>query len=135
MTNLPSDTTDPAPIEWHKFLPISELLELKGITDSLDDDSEGLKKVKGAIWRAYDDYCKTHRVDHQAEGQTTGARCELGCPTDVHFTFENGYVPSVARAQNLIPSFPWIAPGWRAWWGHNPREGRDQILQRSIAEP
>ena len=21
----------------------------------------------------------------------------------------------VARWQNLIPSFPWIAPGWRAW--------------------
>ena len=43
----------------------------------------------------------------------------------------------VARWQNLIPSFPWIAPGWRAWgwiasprpppW-HNPRKGRDQIL-------
>ena len=36
--------------------------------------------------------------------------------------------------QNLIPSFPWIAPGWRAW-GRNPRKGRDQILQRSVAEP
>ena len=24
--------------------------------------------------------------------------------------------------QNLIPSFPWIAPGWRAW-GRNPRKG------------
>ena len=33
----------------------------------------------------------------------------------------------VARWQNLIPSFPWIAPGWRAW-GRNPRKGRDQIL-------
>ena len=32
----------------------------------------------------------------------------------------------VARWQNLIPSFPWIAPGWRAW-GRNPRKGRDQI--------
>ena len=31
---------------------------------------------------------------------------------------------SVTRWQNLIPSFPWIAPGWR-----------DQILQRSVAEP
>ena len=40
----------------------------------------------------------------------------------------------VARRQNLIPSFPWIAPGWRAW-GCNPRKGRDQILQRSVAEP
>ena len=40
----------------------------------------------------------------------------------------------VARWQNLIPSFPWIAPGWRAW-GRNPRKGRDPILQRSVAEP
>ena len=39
-----------------------------------------------------------------------------------------------AMLQNLIPSFPWIAPGWRAW-GRNPRKGRDQILQRSVAEP
>ena len=36
---------------------------------------------------------------------------------------------TVARWQNLIPSFPWIAPGWRAWGR------RDQILQRSAAEP
>ena len=40
----------------------------------------------------------------------------------------------VARKQNLIPSLPWIAPGWRVW-GRNPRKGRDQILQRSVAEP
>ena len=40
----------------------------------------------------------------------------------------------VARWQNLIPSFPWIAPGWTAW-GRNPRKGRDQILQLSVAEP
>ena len=40
----------------------------------------------------------------------------------------------VARWLNLTPSFPWIAPGWRAW-GRNPRKGRDQILQRSVAEP
>ena len=33
----------------------------------------------------------------------------------------------VARWQNLIPSFPWIALGWRAW-GHNPRKGRDKIV-------
>ena len=36
--------------------------------------------------------------------------------------------------KNLIPSFPWIAPGWRVG-ERNPREGRDQILQRSVAEP
>ena len=40
----------------------------------------------------------------------------------------------VARWQNLIPSFPWIVPGWGAR-GRNPRKGRDQILQRSVAEP
>ena len=40
----------------------------------------------------------------------------------------------VARWQNLIPSFRWIAPGWRAW-GRNLRKGRDQILQRSVVEP
>ena len=39
-----------------------------------------------------------------------------------------------ARWQNLIPSFPWIATGWRAW-GRNPRKGRDLILQPSVAEP
>ena len=32
------------------------------------------------------------------------------------------------------PFLSWIAPGWRAW-GRNPRKGRDQILQRSVAEP
>merc|ERR1711950_65734 len=45
-----------------------------------------------------------------------------------------GILPMVARWQNLIPSFPWIAPWWRAW-GRNPRKGRDQILQRNIAQP
>jgi len=40
----------------------------------------------------------------------------------------------VARWQNLIPSFPWIAAGWRAW-GRNPRKGRDHILQWSVAKP
>ena len=39
-----------------------------------------------------------------------------------------------ARWQNMIPSFPWIVSGWRAG-GHNPRKGRDHILQCSIAEP
>ena len=42
--------------------------------------------------------------------------------------------PMVARWQNLVPSFPRIAPGWRAW-GRNPRKVRDSILQRSVPEP
>ena len=32
-----------------------------------------------------------------------------------------------AKLQILIPSFPWIVQGGRAW-GLNPRKGRDQIL-------
>ena len=32
-----------------------------------------------------------------------------------------------AALQNLIPSFPWIAPPRPPPW-HNPRKGRDQIL-------
>ena len=32
----------------------------------------------------------------------------------------------MATLQNLIPSFPWIVPGWRA--GPYPRKGRDQFL-------
>ena len=29
----------------------------------------------------------------------------------------------VARWQSLIPSFPWIAPGWRAWGAIQGKEG------------
>ena len=35
--------------------------------------------------------------------------------------------------EELIMS-PCPEPGWRAW-GRSPRKGRDQILQRSVAEP
>ena len=34
---------------------------------------------------------------------------------------------TMATLQNLIPSFPWIAPPHPPPW-HNPRKGRDQIL-------
>ena len=39
-----------------------------------------------------------------------------------------------ATLQNLIPSFPWIAPPHPPPW-RNPRKGRNKILQRSVAEP
>ena len=39
-----------------------------------------------------------------------------------------------AVLQNWIPPFPWIAPPRPPPW-RNPRKGRDQILQRSVAEP
>ena len=35
------------------------------------------------------------------------------------------YGSATLRCKILIPSFPWIAPGWRAW-GRNPSKGRDQ---------
>ena len=35
--------------------------------------------------------------------------------------------PVCTTLQNLIPSFPWTAPGWRAWVRY-PRLGRDQIF-------
>ena len=66
--------------------------------------------------------------------QRNGAAAAKGRPT---FTMMSGKAPrvlSVARWQNVISSFPWIAPGWRAW-ERNPRKGRDQILQHSVAEP
>ena len=69
---------------------------------------------------------------------------DLGVPADVQdgeigqLVYVGGNrldpVVEVARWQNLTPSFPWIAPDWRAW-GRNPRKGRDQILQCSVAEP
>ena len=39
---------------------------------------------------------------------------------------------SVARWQNLIPSFPWIAPGWRAW-GRNPNFAIWQHLMSCVS--
>ena len=62
------------------------------------------------------------------------ALLEMGNYADVQGTIRVGPWSSVARWRNLIPSFSWIAPGWRAW-GRNPKKGRYQILQRSVAEP
>ena len=40
----------------------------------------------------------------------------------------------VTRWQNLIPSFPWIAPGWRAWGAQfKERKGSNLAAQRSGA--
>ena len=38
-------------------------------------------------------------------------------------TKKGGERGSVARWQNLIPSFPWIGPGWRAWGTIQGKEG------------
>ena len=35
----------------------------------------------------------------------------------------------VARWQNLIPSFPWIAPGWRAWGQESVRGLRERGVE------
>ena len=63
-----------------------------------------------------------------------GAGGYKGRLREVYADFQLRLRTKVARWQNLIPSFPWIAPGWRAW-GRNPRKGRDHILQHSVAEP
>ena len=52
---------------------------------------------------------------------------------DKHHKLREGHdiaslLGKVARWQILVPSFPWIAPGWRAW-ERNPRKGRDQIFK------
>ena len=44
----------------------------------------------------------------------------LGC---VNPTSGLPLAAKVARWQNLIPSFPWIAPGWRAWGTIQGKEG------------
>ena len=36
------------------------------------------------------------------------------CPISGHLR-KGDLIAKIARWQNLIPSFPWIAPGWRAW--------------------
>ena len=65
------------------------------------------------------------------------SKLQVGCAGEglkSRLTDGRAICDKVARWQNLIPSFPWIAPGRRAW-GRNPRKERDQILQRSVAEP
>ena len=69
-------------------------------------------------------------VHHEVIGQPQDVADELA--TLGRQVVWRGLESCVARWQNLIPSFPWIAPGWRAW-GHNPRKGRDQNLQHSGA--
>ena len=78
----------------------------------------------------------TPRGGHTADGAGSSVAGDGGgaAQDEEHVRQETGAFTMVARWQNLIPSFPWIAPGWRAW-GRNPRKGRDQILQRSVAEP
>ena len=45
-------------------------------------------------------------------------------------------MPKVARWQNLISSFPWIAPGWRAWGAILPSGnlGYGRVLRAAAAE-
>ena len=38
----------------------------------------------------------------------------------------------VTRWQNVMPSFPWIAPGWVGGRGRNPRKRKDQILHCNV---
>ena len=78
---------------------------------------EGGRRVPGDVSRARS----------QAEGHRHRS---LGAPLPQG---EASHI-KVARWQNLILTFPWIVPAWRAW-GHNLRKGRDPILQQRVAEP
>ena len=80
------------------------------------------------LWLLFNDLF--HYPDFLSEESYKMKRGLLRPPLSSHQRLRS----KVARWQNLIPSFPWIAPGWRAW-GRNPRKGRDQILQHSVAEP
>ena len=57
----------------------------------------------------------SYRIDEWEPGEE-----ESGAGREVNSQLVNR---SVARWQHLIPSFPWIVPGWSG------------ILQRSVAEP
>ena len=78
--------------------------------------------------------------DHgRAGGRERPARMQIPAKQGMTFnliTVINGYtiVEHGCQMAKFDPFLTWIAPGWRAW-GRNPRKGRDQILQRSVAEP
>ena len=60
--------------------------------------------------------CDGH-FGRQRERGATGGSGSNSVDDDEAALFTLLKVRKVARLQNLIPSFPWIAPGWRAW-GH-----------------
>ena len=57
-------------------------------------------------------------------GGSEGCAIPQVCNKNIDTAITIRHQIKVARWKNLIPSFPWIAPGWRAW-GRNPRKGRD----------
>ena len=93
--------------------------EEKWAEKAVDALVKKLKKSKGAI--------------EELERALASPTQQSGCVT-IPRSLDGRLQVSAARWQTFIPSFPWIASGWRAW-GRNPRKGRDQILQRSVAEP
>ena len=118
-----------------KWSPCKEFF-LKNYFDCLNNTRVSChRRVNAGDWGALDNSARDEIIDRaiiaQKGGLKSGGKFEL--PFGATEVFPRLKV-SVARWQNLIPSFPWIAPGWRAWGG-NPRKGRDQILQRSVAEP
>ena len=71
--------------------------------------------MNAAEWGALDNSARDEIIDRaiiaQKGGLKSGGKFEL--PFGATEVFPRLKV-SVARWQNLIPSFPWIAPGWRA---------------------
>ena len=57
-----------------------------------------------------------------------------GADPEVSLAFDSIQVDRVARWQNLIPSFPWIAPGWRAGPG-SAIQGMERIQFCSVVKP
>ena len=115
MDELKDDKTDPAPIERRKLRPIVELFSgdsYKGITDNI----QNVTKVRGAIWRAYDNYCERG----YSKNSITGPHCEIGCPKVVFFTKETRYVPFLHPNKYTPGSSNFLAISlpiflWRVW--------------------
>ena len=90
--------------------------------------SLGLQGVRGGDLPAHRGDCLPE-VREGEEGRLRGQRgggvrggASQGGQSVSHATLHGHFWTRVARWQNLIPSFPWILPGWRVWGvGGNPR--------------
>ena len=58
---------------------------------------------------------REHVVGGGQAGRRESCRTQIGRRGGVECSCNKTFRISVARWQNLIPCFPWIVPGWRAW--------------------
>ena len=102
---------------WHSRHP----LPFRAQTEKDDNLGEDERKTPSAVEEG-----REEKIERASESNQ--ARKDAAPPLASSSSFASHQTDDkVARWQNLIPSFSWIAPGWRAW-GRNPRKGRDQIL-------